>query len=163
LHRELAKYGANGRVWSPRILKLAEEVRARSILDYGCGKGSLAREIGRRIETREYDPAIPGKDSPPEPADLVVCTDVLEHVEPECLDAVIDHLGQLSRKAIFVNVSLRKGTKRLPDGRLAHLIVKPKKWWRKRLGVLGKWREVYREDLSLNAMLVKEAHEDGTL
>ena len=37
------------------------------------------------FEIKEYDPAIPGKDSLPEPADIVVCSDVLEHIEPNYL------------------------------------------------------------------------------
>jgi hypothetical protein len=155
LHRELPKFGANGRIWAPRIEELARDVGAESILDYGCGKGSLAKAL-QAFDVREYDPAIPGKDRAPVPADLVVCTDVLEHVEPDCLESVINHLGGLATKALFVNVSLRKGTKRLPDGRLAHLIVKPKDWWRKKLSVLGTWREVYHEELSLNAICVRE-------
>ena len=79
---------------------------------------------------REYDPAVPGKDAEPQPADLVICTDVLEHIEPDCLNDVLDHIRQVSLKYAFVNVSTRPAVKFLQDGRNAHLIIQPADWWR---------------------------------
>ena len=78
---------------------------------------------------QDYDPAIPGKDAPPGPADLVVCTDVLEHVEPEHLDAVLDDLQRLAKKSLFLLIATRPASKALPDGRNAHLTIEPPKWW----------------------------------
>jgi hypothetical protein len=62
-------------------------------------------------------------------ADLVVCTDVLEHVEPELLDTVLRHLRSLARKAVFVVIATRPSNKTLSDGRNAHLIVETAEWW----------------------------------
>ncbi len=76
-----------------------------------------------------YDPAIEGLDDEPEPADLVVCGDVLEHIEPECLDAVLDDLKRCTVKAIFLTVATRPAKKTLSDGRNAHLIQQPAEWW----------------------------------
>lgn len=156
LHRKMEKYGANGRQWESVIREWAAKVNAQSILDYGCGKGSLARALAD-LDVREYDPAIPGKDSLPEPADLVVCTDVLEHVEIECIEDVLKHLDSLARRALFLNISLRQGTKRLPDGRRAHQIVKPKEWWRQRIAFMGKWRQIDSEALSYNVVCIRDA------
>src|SRR5438046_383660 len=47
-----------------------------TVLDYGCGQGRLKASLGDCVT--EYDPCIDGKDADPKPADLVVCTDVLE-------------------------------------------------------------------------------------
>ena len=89
----------------------------------------------RRARTRwgEYDPAIVGKDQEPEPADLVVCTDVLEHIEPDYLDEVLLHLRTKVKKRLFFAISLRPAGKTLADGRNAHLIVESAEWWLDRL------------------------------
>jgi hypothetical protein len=92
------------------------------VLDYGCGKGNLG--IGRK-----YDPAIPEYAKDPDPADLVVCTDVLEHIEPECLEDVLKHIQSKCRKKAFFVISTRPAKKILPDGRNAHLIIQPSGWW----------------------------------
>jgi len=60
-----------------------------SHLDYSCGKETLANALPQ-FTVHGYDPAIPGLDIHPEPRDLFICTNVLEHVEPEFLDMVID-------------------------------------------------------------------------
>ncbi len=84
---------------------------------------------------REYDPAIEGKDGRPVFADLVVCTDVLEHIEPDRLDNVLTHLRTLARRAVFVVINTQPSNKTLTDGRNAHLIVEPAVWWYERLQV----------------------------
>lgn len=60
---------------------------------------------------------------------MVVCTDVLEHIEPEYLEAVLDDIQRLSKKAAVVVVATREAMKSLPDGRNTHLIVEPYTWW----------------------------------
>jgi hypothetical protein len=128
---EAGDYGVQGKRWAPPVLKLCEELGTRDILDYGCGQRSLEAALGFPI--RNYDPCIPGLDAPPEPADLVVCTDVLEHVEPQCLDDVLDDLKRVTRTAGLFLVATRPAVKFLPDGRNAHLIQQPKSWWLPRL------------------------------
>ena len=132
LHEARSDYGKSGARWAGSIAQIADKIGAASILDYGAGKGTLARALeGRAI--RQYDPAVPGIDAPPEPADLVACTDVLEHIEPECLDSVLDHLRGLTRRVLFAVVATRPAKKTLPDGRNAHLIQEPVEWWLPRL------------------------------
>ena len=60
-----------------------------SHLDYVCGKQTLANALPQ-FTVHGYAPAIPGLDIHPEPHDLFICTDVLEHVESEFVDMVID-------------------------------------------------------------------------
>jgi hypothetical protein len=128
---EGGNYGRHGDKWAGEVTRLINRYDAKSVLDYGCGQGSLARSVGPIVQ--EYDPAIAGKDALPLPADLVVCTDVLEHIEPECLADVLDHLRALSRLACFVVISTRAAKKFLADGRNAHLIVKDDDFWRQHL------------------------------
>ena len=132
LHETNSKYGTSGAKWTKKAAALIAETKAASVLDYGCGKGLLKAGLPE-ANIREYDPAVPGKDAEPEPADLVICTDVLEHIEPDCLQAVLGHLRQVSREYTFVNISTRAAVKSLHDGRNAHLIVEPPEWWKARL------------------------------
>jgi len=131
LHESTDAYGTSGSRWVDLVRTLSERVNASSILDYGCGKGRLRESLGEIVH--EYDPAIPGKSDPPELADVVVCTDVLEHVEPECIEAVIDDLGRLTRRVALLTVNTAPANKILSDGRNAHLIVQPSRWWLPRI------------------------------
>jgi hypothetical protein len=126
LHSEPG-YGTKGYHYAKEIIPLANALRSADILDYGCGQRTLEKALGLPI--RNYDPCIPGLDSPPEPADIVVCTDVLEHIEPDCLDAVLDDLKRVTRHLGFFVVDTRPAVKILPDGRNAHLIQEPAEWW----------------------------------
>jgi uncharacterized Rossmann fold enzyme len=109
------------------IHKLIEETKPNSILDYGCGRGLLAQSLTFPIW--EYDPAIPGKDESPRPAELVICVSVLEHVEPDKLIYVLDELRQCVLKWGFFVIDLKLAQKKYDNGRNTHLIVKPAKWW----------------------------------
>jgi len=134
LHEVRNDYGGGGSKHAENITGLCQMTGGQSVLDYGCGKGSLRRALlGSGLTVTEYDPAIEGKDDPPEPADVVACTDVLEHVEPECLEAVLDDLRRVTRIAVFLEVATRPAVKTLPDGRNAHLIVQSYKWWLPRI------------------------------
>jgi S-adenosylmethionine:diacylglycerol 3-amino-3-carboxypropyl transferase len=66
---------------------------------------------------------------PPEPHDIVVCTDVLEHIEPDCLDDVLADIRRCTKKAALLVVATRPAMKTLSDGRNAHLIQEDFKWW----------------------------------
>lgn len=132
LHATPRGYGGKGDKWADAVVGLIDRFDAKSVLDYGCGQGSLIKAVRQKtqgVELREYDPAIPGKDGQPACADLVVCTDVLEHIEPVYLCAVIDHLKSLAREALFVVIATRPSNKTLTDGRNAHLIVQTAEWW----------------------------------
>lgn len=118
-------YGTSGKTWAKYVRSLAPN--PRSILDYGCGRRTLEQALGFPIQN--YDPCIKGFEDPPDPADMVVCTDVLEHIEPECLDAVLNDLKRVTRKKGFFVIATRRAAKTLADGRNAHLIVQPPEWW----------------------------------
>lgn len=138
LHASPRGYGGRGRKWADVVAGLMERFDAVSVLDYGCGQGSLAVALwDLGIICREYDPAIPGKDGMPSFADLVVCTDVLEHVEPNYLPTVLRHLRLLARKAVFLVVSTVDTAKVLSDGRNAHVIIQPAGWWHDQVTVAG--------------------------
>jgi hypothetical protein len=132
LHREAPAWGTTGRDYAPIVESLVQKYAPKNILDYGCGKQTLARAL-TKYRIIGYDPGVPGMDAPPDPVDLVVCTDVLEHIEPECLDDVLDDLQRVARFHLFLQVCTVPAFKKLPDGRNAHLIVQDSKWWMLRL------------------------------
>ena len=76
-----------------------------------------------------YDPGVPEYAELPKPAEMVVSIDVLEHIEPEYIEDVLDHLEELTQKVLFATVHLGPASKKLSDGRNAHLIQKPQEWW----------------------------------
>jgi hypothetical protein len=134
LNRELharGNYGVSGARAAPTVLQIADMLGTRDILDYGCGQRLLESTLGFPIHN--YDPCIPGVDAPPQPAQLVVCTDVLEHVEPACLDEVLDDLQRLTLNAALLEIANRPAKKTLADGRNAHLIQEGRDWWLARL------------------------------
>lgn len=145
LHRE-TEWGGSGQKSAIEVHQKIVAERLLPMLDYGCGRGTLRNAlvkmgIGKK-EIHEYDPGVVGKDVPPAAQNqfqLVTCTDVLEHIEPDCLDDVLSHifnLGAENGKFYFV-ISLRLARRLLPDGRNSHLIVQPVEWWLEKLAERG--------------------------
>lgn len=132
LHEDPA-YGSGSHRHAYLVAGIARLERCSTILDYGCGKGTignLLRDSGHKIS--EYDPGVPAKSARPQPAELVICLDVMEHIEPPCFDAVMDDLAKLSIKRLFVDIALKFTKSRwLSDGRNSHLIVNDEQWWQK--------------------------------
>lgn len=127
MHKEKPLYGTSGASYANQVHALALSLQTEDILDYGCGKSTLAQNLPYKI--KQYDPAVKKYAALPRPADLVVCTDVLEHVEPEMLGDVLGHLKELTLRKAFLIISTRAANKTLSDGRNAHLTVEPAKWW----------------------------------
>lgn len=128
-------YGVIAKKFAPLVAGLMENNQIKHILDYGCGKNNslLAgfRKMGykKNFKYQAYDPGVPKYSEPPVPAELVCCIDVLEHIEPELLEDVLDHLCSLTEVLTFLTVHTGPAAKTLSDGRNAHLIQKPPEWW----------------------------------
>lgn len=132
LHETREDYGRNGHKHIDDVRAMAHACSARTVLDYGSGKGTLAA-TARDLAVMCYDPAVPSVAGDPEPADLLVSTDVLEHIEPDCVDAVLDHMRAKTLKACYLVVSTKPAKKFLADGRNAHLSVHSAEWWLEKL------------------------------
>lgn len=131
LHQDTPSYGMGGSKHKDTVIKLSTQLKTTSILDYGCGKGMLAKSLPFPIW--EYDPAIPEKSAPPKPADIVICTDVLEHIEPDKLGFVLDDIKFCMKKVGYLVISTRNAVKTYANNQNTHLIVKGKDWWEKKL------------------------------
>lgn len=136
-------WGKHGHSHAPEVLDFLKLIGGRSVLDYGCGRATLAKSLPN-IKTFEYDPGVPGKHHLPKVADLVVCTDVLEHVEPQRLDSVLRHIFLLASRAAYLVIATRPARELLPDGRNAHLIIQPPEWWVAQLKNYG-WSSIRTE------------------
>ena len=128
LHKLRTDFGSNGHRYAAQIRELANAMGTKEILDYGAGKRTLEDALVG-FDVHSYDPAFPDIAGLPEPADLVVCGDVLEHIEPEYLDAVLDDLQRVTKKCLFATIATRPAKKTLPDGRNTHLIQQDMTWW----------------------------------
>lgn len=132
-------YGVSGHRHAPRIYLAAAQILAPGgtcwVLDYGAGQGTLKDAIYKKfallpgLRWAEYDPCIESKSREPDPADIVACTDVMEHVEEPYVEAVLRHIASLTRKLAYFAIDLVPASKMLPDGRNAHVTLKPAEWW----------------------------------
>lgn len=144
MHARPEGYGGSSHRQAVAVMDWAKETGSTIIIDYGCGQGRLRTEmlkLGSKLTINEYDPAIEGKTALPKPADLVVCTDVLEHIERDKLGAVMSHLWSLSKIAGFFLIATRKANKTLPDGRNAHIIIEGREFWLAAIRRAG-WKNV---------------------
>jgi hypothetical protein len=123
------EFPARNHTWRGEIDALVKQHKATSVLDYGSGPSkSLAKFAPYPVIS--YDPGVAGLDLTPEPADIVVCNHVLEHVEPEHLDATLEQLRGLTIKAAYIAVSCKDAPgKVLHDGTPWHTIVQSALWW----------------------------------
>jgi hypothetical protein len=133
LHRVRPDYGLRGYQHAARVIQLAGEYQCGRVLDYGCGKATLEhglRELGSDIPVVSYVPCIPEYAQDPDPCDLVLCTDVLEHVEPELTGDCLRHIrGKTLKVAWFKIATAPDRTKLLPDGRNPHVnLVSADRW-----------------------------------
>lgn len=142
LHAE-GNYGVSGHLYLPTIFygisQLAKRHDKVRVLDYGSASGKTLQTVAEKfwlppnVESVCYDPFVDEYSSEPPVADFVICTDVLEHVEPECTKAVLDHLCALTGKIGFFSVALKEANKHLSDGRNAHINLRTAEWWMKEI------------------------------
>lgn len=127
MHVEKKSYGTSGVKLANYVKSISEKLNTTDILDYGCGKGTLAANLP--FDIKQYDPCVPEHSETPAPADVVICSDVLEHIEPDCLLDVLDDLYRVTKASILIVIHHGPAKKHLPDGRNAHLIQEDEQFW----------------------------------
>lgn len=130
LHKN-PNYGVASVSFAPMVTHLIDTLGVDEMLDYGAGKGRLGQSIqpSRKVLIELYDPAMPDYCDTPTPRDFVACIDVLEHIEPDCLDTVLDDLKRVTKRYGFFTIHTGPAIKTLGDGRNAHLTQEDYRWW----------------------------------
>jgi hypothetical protein len=138
LHSE-GNYGGAGKKFVPTVFhgvsQLAKRLGGVSVLDYGSSTGETMKALREHLWLPPtvvemcYDPFLDEFSAEPEPADFVICTDVMEHVEPECTQAVLDHIRDLTKRIVFFSIALVPARKVLSDGRNAHINLRDAEFW----------------------------------
>lgn len=133
---------------------LIEKLQFHTVLDAGTGNGAMVRlmrahgknsygiELSRAVLEAEcpdllqkgyVEPGIlsnlPFEDNA---FDLVQSSDVLEHIHPEEADAIVSELVRVSRRHIFLSISLKGHTKAsATDNNEAgrHTMLRNRQWW----------------------------------
>jgi len=129
-----------------KVIEIIETFNIKSILDFGCGKGKIVELLKERfpnIEVIGYDPAF--NTDLPDKIEMIMSTDVLEHVEPNFLDETLSDLYSRAEKVQYHLIACHKAKKILPDGRNAHLIIETPDWWQEKFRNLP--GEIYFEDV----------------
>ena len=151
----------------PAIRKLALATNAKTLLDYGSGKGApyfrpgyykdpsgryaTALEAMGLESVRCYDPAVPEFSAlPAGPFDGVVSTDVLEHIHEADVPVVLGEIFDRAQRFVYMNIAGFPARKRLPHGANAHSTVRPPRWWREQIAKTKKRPGVvYRVEIHL--------------
>jgi predicted TPR repeat methyltransferase len=134
------EWGASGYSHAAVVADWRRKTGARTVLDFGCGRGTLKPallKIDPAVEVFEFDPAIPDKDALPQPADLVVANDVLEHIEPGEVATTLSYIRGLAKVSAYFTIALTPSKVSLPDGRNAHLTLLSDTEWLARLRLAG--------------------------
>ena len=132
------KWGNTGHSkFFPNIIDLMQKTNNTEMLDYGAGWGGVkarVAEVKPEWKVYEFEPARDDVCHPAEPRNFVVCTDVFEHVEPECLEDFFLDLQRVVNDWGYFTVCMTPALRVLSDGRNAHLIQKPFIWWAEQVG-----------------------------
>jgi hypothetical protein len=111
-------------------------IQPKSIIDWGCGK-ARTWEIFRKYlptltELLLYDPAKPEYSHYPDKKyDLLICTDVLEHIPAGDIPTTLREMLGFCHAAYF-GVPTYLARNLLPDGSNPHITIKDPVWWQKR-------------------------------
>lgn len=129
-HDECETYGANYK-WGEPLAGVILNLKVNSCLDYGCGKGVLRTLLSDNVKQFiNYDPCMESFSKRPEGTfDLVVCLDVMEHVESQYTDNVLNDIFNYADKYVMFNIATSKSIKTLPDGRNTHINLRSNREW----------------------------------
>lgn len=139
----------DGRSLLPHTLTIRDligKLGAKTLLDYGAGKGTLYNMRDLKTPTGEvfpdlrsywnlaaitlYDPGhTPYSAYPTGRFDAVISTDVLEHVPAEDIPWTLGELFGFADKFVFVTIAGYPAKKLMPNGENAHCTLQPIDWW----------------------------------
>ena len=154
LHQEEGKFKGISLVpLVPTLMSLVKENNCKTLLDYGCGKAiPYDKDRCKEVELRHpiqklcnlksfdlYDPAYEKYSKlPKKKYDIVVCTDVLEHIAEQDINYVLTKILSRSKKIVFLNISCQPALKHFKEGKFkgknVHISIFDPSWWGHRIG-----------------------------
>lgn len=137
------------------VYKIIKDKNVRTILDYGCGKAKFHKILFNNkkvpgspmgVVVIGYDPAVPTYAIKQNmDYDLVLCVDVMEHVQEDKIDEVLEDLFS-SGKFIFLTITCYEATQILLNGKNAHYTIKEPSWWLSKLSKYeGKYQVIFQQ------------------
>ena len=154
LHQEEGKFKGISLVpLVPTLMSLIKENNCKTLLDYGCGKAipydkdrckevDLRHPIQKLCDLKSFDLYDPAYEKyatlPDKKYDIVVCTDVLEHIAEQDIDYVLTEILSRSKKIVFLNISCQPALKHFKEGKFkgknVHISVFDPSWWGHKIG-----------------------------
>lgn len=132
LHKTM-QYGSIATTIFPRLVKpMVRETGSKSVFDYGCGKQFLKEPLEKMgVEYAGYDPAVKKYSTLDlsRKYDMVICIDVMEHVEEEYHDIVLEDISNLAQEFVLITICPIEAKKVLSDGRNAHICIAGPSYW----------------------------------
>lgn len=159
---------APGEILADHFLALARPRPHQTVIDFGCGTGRGALRIAQRtgatvraldfvdgcmdaevrqsglVQFEQRDLTVPLMLE--RPADFGYCTDVLEHIPPEDVDAVLANIVSSARR-VYLCISTVDDVMGALIGEPLHLTVRPAAWWREKLETLLQCR-IYEQQVT---------------
>tara|TARA_R100001082_G_scaffold37249_1_gene19603 strand:- start:255 stop:920 length:666 start_codon:yes stop_codon:yes gene_type:complete len=158
----------------PYIHKAIIKNNCKTLLDYGCGKAlpynnkrykelKLVKPIQDLWELNSYSLYDPGYEEyskiPTGKYDMVICTDVLEHIPEQDLEWVLKKIFNYATKAVYLNISCQPAIKHFQEGKFkgrnVHVSVFNEKWWIEKIG------PIWSTDTSIKTYLKLDTKEDS--
>jgi SAM-dependent methyltransferase len=127
-----------------------------SLIDIGCGTGRAGlklRQAGLKVTLFDLCFEAPDKEATKHlpmmqgniwdftysnPWDWIYCTDMLEHIPTEYVDAALDNMAELTGKGGFLQIALYQDGFGRQIGETLHLTVESADWWLAKIG--KRWR-----------------------
>ncbi len=154
VHQDCPSYGETSLIFAPMVSELIESNNVKDLLDYGAGQGKLASQLqlSELINIQVYDPAFESHKTPPQPAEMVVCLDVLDNVESDKVDLVLDDLCRLTKRIGFFSINTTTGDDLGDTKQNTSKTIRPVEWWLPKL--LERFELHYFSRISLGFVVV---------
>jgi len=158
LHNENKFKGISLNKHIQAIGDLIKQHKVKSLLDYGSGKGYLysknfkivnpnlkepLQKLWKIDKLKCYDPGYTEHaEYPTDIYDMVISTDVIEHIPEEDLTWFLNDIFSLSKKFVYLNIACYPALKHFKDGTNVHVsIFKPQEWID---FIMKLWKEKYK-------------------